>query len=282
MQYSLESVRPNFFDDLVRIGRDMDGGYLVNERSVRCSHHLISFGVGNDWSFEASFFERKQNLKVVCFDYSVSRTFFLHKAVDSFKDIFRAKTLRRVLSLDIPVFREKVGVLRDEIKRYLLFSAFFGRRNVRFHPKGISSDRSERFVTLGDVFEMVSQAGLPQNSVFIKMDIEGFEYRVLPDLPKFECYINGLVIEFHDLHIRWARFLELMNELKVNFEITHVHGNNWEGLIADSSTPKVLEITFLKKSLIRGEQQDRKPPLYPIPGLDRPNNPSKKDYQLVF
>lgn len=282
MHNSLENFKPKLLNDLIRIGRAFDGGYVINERSIHSSQYLVSFGVNDDWSFEAEFFKRKPDIKVLCFDHSVSKKVFLNKIIDAIKDVFRVESVLQALSLNIPGVRLKLGILKYSIKTYLGFSFFFAKRDVRFCSKGISSERSQSFVTLSEAFQMISRQPLPENSVFIKMDIEGSEYRVIPPLRTFEEYINGMVIEFHDLDIRWTDFLELMTEVKVNFEITHIHGNNFGGLIPNSSSPKILEITFLKRSLIQEEHSDCETAVYPIPDLDRPNNPSEKDYPLFF
>lgn len=42
-------------DDLVRLGKANDGGYLVNRSDIEKSTKLISFGVKDDWSFEEDF-----------------------------------------------------------------------------------------------------------------------------------------------------------------------------------------------------------------------------------
>jgi hypothetical protein len=65
------------------------------------------------------------------------------------------------------------------------------------------------------------------------------------------------------------------------FEITHIHGNNYGGLIPNSDIPRVLEITFLKRALIPSHQNS--PDVtYPIPHLDFPNDVRKEDYRLTF
>lgn len=46
-------------DDLIRIGKDYDGGYLVNRLDVMKTTHLVSLGVGVDISFEAQFCQLK-------------------------------------------------------------------------------------------------------------------------------------------------------------------------------------------------------------------------------
>lgn len=282
MQYSLESFKPKFLDDLVRVGRAFDGGYVVNERSIRSSQYLLSFGVSDDWSFEAEFLHRKPNLKALCFDHSVSKRILFDKMLDALNEVFSVRFLLLVLSLNIRGVRRRLSDLKHRTKIYYGFCLYLKNENVRFCSKGISSEKSQSFVTLDDAFQMISREGLPAGSVFIKMDIEQSEFRVLPDVLKFGEYINGMVVEFHDLDILWAKFSEVMNELKAHFEITHMHGNNYDGLIPNSTTPKVLEITFLKKGLMGEEHPARQNVAYPIPGLDRPNNPSAEDYRLDF
>ena len=48
-------IQPFYCKDLVRLGKDHDGGYLVNEQDVLNTEILISLGIGEDWSFEEEF-----------------------------------------------------------------------------------------------------------------------------------------------------------------------------------------------------------------------------------
>jgi hypothetical protein len=53
-------ILPRFFqpfqcNDLIRLGKDNDGGYLVNKQDIFKSKSLLSFGIGEDWSFEQDF-----------------------------------------------------------------------------------------------------------------------------------------------------------------------------------------------------------------------------------
>ena len=55
---------PNFFKfktakDLVRIGRNYDGGYLVCKKDIDETEVLIGLGIGDDWSFESNFVSLK-------------------------------------------------------------------------------------------------------------------------------------------------------------------------------------------------------------------------------
>jgi hypothetical protein len=282
MQNSLESFKPRFLNDLVRVGGAFDGGYLVNERSILSAQYLLSFGVYDDWSFEEDFLSRRPDLKIFCFDYSVSRRIFWNKIVDSLKEVMSGKFFSLVLSLKVSEIRQRLSPLKYWTKIFVRFSLFFGKKNVHFSSKGISNERSPSFVTVDNAFRMISPEKLPENSVFIKMDIEQSEFQVLPDLLKFQESINGMAVEFHDLDLLWPTFVELMNKLKAHFEITHIHGNNYGGLIPNSQTPKVLEVTFLKRNLIQEKHPARETVAYPIRGLDSPNNRREEDYRIVF
>lgn len=57
-----QSLLPKIFkpfhcSNLIRIGKDFDGGYLVNKDDVLKTKKLISFGIGEDFSFEKEFVE---------------------------------------------------------------------------------------------------------------------------------------------------------------------------------------------------------------------------------
>jgi hypothetical protein len=41
--------------NLIRVGRDNDGGYLVEKNSISNAKHLVSMGLNDDWSFEKHF-----------------------------------------------------------------------------------------------------------------------------------------------------------------------------------------------------------------------------------
>jgi len=282
IQPSLKGFRPKFLNDLVRLGPGGDGGYVVNERSVFHSRYLMSFGVNDDWSFELAFLKRKPDVKIFCFDPSVSKDIFRKEMLNALNEVFSVKIVLLVLSFNLSSVRRKLSELRYWTKIYFAFSRFLAGENVRFHPIGISNGNPSNFVTFAEAFQLISPEEISENSVFIKMDIEQFEFRVLPDLLKLEQYINGLVIEFHDLDILWERFMEITQKLRVHFEITHIHGNNWGGLIPNSEIPILLEVTFLKKSLIGEEYLARETVTYPIPQLDCPNNRFARDYPLVF
>ena len=280
-QYSLEPYKPGASADLIRVGRVFDGGYVINETALRQAKYLLSFGVSDDWSFEADFLQRNPGVNIFCFDNSVSKNVFREKIVDSLNQILSVRFILGLLSLNFRGARNKISNLKRRRRVYSDFCQFFNRANVQFIAKGVSSEANGSFLTMSDVFHLIPPGNLTESSVFIKMDIEQSEFRVLPDLFKFRNYVAGLVLEFHDLDILWPSFAELMRRLNEDFEVTHVHGNNFGGLIPDTATPKLLEITLIKRALLNCHSASAAA-IYPIPGLDYPNNPHQKDYPLHF
>ena len=280
-EVSLRSLKPKFLNDLTRIGARSDGGYVLNQASVQQSQYLLSFGINDEWSFEAEFLERKPQIKVFCFDHSVSKAIFKARMQHSLHDIFSPKLAAHILSLKRARVRQAFSEFRHWRRVHSQFSRFVSNPNVNFYSKGISNQKSDQYTTFSEAFRLMSPANPPENSVFVKIDIEQSEYRILPDVLLFQNYINGFVVEFHALDILWDSFIEITQELNRYFEITHIHGNNYGGLVPNSDVPCVLEVTFLKRALI---PPNRAYPsvTYPIAELDFPNDLRKKDYLLNF
>jgi hypothetical protein len=279
---SLERFRPIFLDDLIRVGPGRDGGYVVNERAIRQSKYLMSFGVNDDWTFELDFLNRKPDVQVSCFDPYVSKRGFLVKMLNAWNEILSLRFVLLAASLNLSRVRRRFSELDVSSGIYYGFKRFIARPNVRFYPLGVSNETNTQFVTFSGALQLLGSDEIPANSVFVKMDIERSEFRVIPELLKLEKYINGLVVEFHDLDILWPEFVELMEQIRTYYAITHIHGNNLGSRIPDTDVPLTLEITFLKKSLISDESPVRQDRAYPIPQLDYPNDPLKEDYALVF
>ena len=42
--------------ELIRLGQDNDGGYLVDKKSIDDSKSLITLGLGFDWTFEKNYY----------------------------------------------------------------------------------------------------------------------------------------------------------------------------------------------------------------------------------
>ena len=52
-------LKPIKSSNLIRLGREADGGYVVDSKIIEQCKNLISFGMGFDWTFELDYL--KQN-----------------------------------------------------------------------------------------------------------------------------------------------------------------------------------------------------------------------------
>lgn len=203
---------------LIRLGSPRDGGYVVSERAVRASRLLISMGLNDDWQFEKAF-RKLADVSVVCFDHSVTWKFWLRYYVE------QALRLRWA-----------------RLTRYLDYRWFFSRQGVEHRPIRIGYDQPGEVSVAGLLKEFIG------NDIFLKIDIEGSEYRILDDLVKYSDRFTSVVIEFHDIDLnrdRIVRFVEGM----ANFKIVFLHANNYGGTDGQGD-PLVIEMSFVRNDLL--------------------------------
>lgn len=118
-----------------------------------------------------------------------------------------------------------------------------------------------------------------QGSAFLKVDIEGAEYDLIPYIAKAQNII-GITIEFHtlDSEYRSQQFKSTIDLLH-NFKIVHIHANNFGGVNIDK-LPHTLEISFLRQDLCSSSSEKRYHSY--LEGLDAPNSLNNIEYSLYF
>lgn len=240
----------NSASDLVRIGRDYDGGYLVSKSDIDKSEVLIGLGINDDWSFE-SYFKKIKDVEVFAYDASVSQKYFLKKLIKSLIRIDKPKMALRL------------------IKTILSYRHFFLKPNNHHIQKFVGLDVNDKIhCTLEKILDDIKY-----QNIFLKIDVEGSEYRFLDTLIVYQNRISGLVIEFHDCDVHLKLITSFIN--KFNLKLVHIHGNNYAPIRASDGLPLVLELTFSKycktgiKTILPHE-------------LDMPNNRNKEDIQLII
>ena len=251
----MKAILPNFLKfktakDLIRLGRDNDGGYLISKKDIQHSDILISLGISSDWSYEKDFLSYKK-VPILAFDGTINSKKFFKNII---KTIFR---------FDNP----KLCI--NAIRTYISYLTFF-RHSIKHFQKNVSSQTKEKskYITMKEVFSLTDK-----NNVFLKIDIEGFEYRVLDSILENQNRLSGIAIEFHDFDLhqdKIERFIE-----KLLLPLVHIHANNWGLILGEDSLPEVLEMTFS-----RNAKQEEK---YILPHpLDMPNNPLVEEIRLMF
>ena len=239
-------LKPKYNYDLIRIGRDNDGGYLVEKKSFENTECLISLGINDDWSFEEDFL--KKNIIIKCFDDELDEKFLLKKIIIQFIFVF---------------YSINFSLLKKNISNYFSFLRI--KKKIQFNKKKISYN---------DLNKILSQE---TNNIFLKIDIEGHEYRILDDLLLNQKKIIGLVIEFHDCDLHLEKIIKFLNSF--NLTLVHIHGNNYS-VKELNRNPEAIELTFSKKSLHLNNKTNDK--LYPIADLDFPNSKRSPDVKLSF
>lgn len=255
----LANFRPVACDSLARVGGPNDGGYVVPLDAIAAADALLSFGLSHDWTFERDFRRRNSRAVIHCYDHTVT--------VQSALLYSFGQMLRFALRWNGRYLRKSFA--------WMDYLVFFRGRNVHFRQR-IWRDRSNNSATIADAFGKL--AG--DSQVFVKVDIEGSEYRILDDLLDRAENIVALAIEFHDVDILAERFTLLVERIKREFHIVHIHGNNLAG-VTPSGFPMVPEITFLNKRFFTSPPQPARLS-YPVTGLDSPNYPGMPDIELKF
>ena len=104
--------------NLIRLGNNYDGGYLIPKSIIKKTNLLLSFGLGTDWSFEKSFKKMNRNLKINCYDHTINRKFWYeHTLISIFFYIKNFKNFNNILT-------------------FFKYKKFFSQKNVKhIHKK---------------------------------------------------------------------------------------------------------------------------------------------------
>jgi len=263
---------------LVRLGRNKDGGYVIPQVCVSESDYLLSAGIYTDWSFEDQFVKLSKCLDYILVDpttsvkslFSNTVLMYLHPGYSvRLKFLQLAHLIFNLFR--VPAMRRRYG--RKFIESFLVAS----------HSLNSSSDPSKTSIPAClDKLGIDITSSHHQARTFLKIDIEGSEYELLDDILSCKQCFSGIALEVHDLDIRYKEFSDLMKSLHdAGFVVAHCHPNNAGGVIEGTNLPRLLEITFVNKSLLSLEDDLPKslPFLY-RPGLDFPCDPSLPELEV--
>ena len=116
---------------------------------------------------------------------------------------------------------------------------------------------------------------LPSNKIFLKMDVEGEEYKFLDLLIQNSHKFSAICMEFHYLN-ESNNFDKLVNFIgKIDHKLVHLHPNNC-GMALDKNWPHVMELSFTSSDNINYD------PSLTLPhSLDMLCCPEGMDYNVV-
>jgi hypothetical protein len=163
-------------------------------------------------------------------------------------------------------------------------------KKLIFIPKNLGSTNTETLTNMHDYMRIF-------NNIFMKIDIEGHEFRVMPTLVEnnYIQKIKQLVIEIHSpgdiqlypdyfkglADIKNEHMFGLLNNLNKTHTLVHFHANNGCRIqtIEGIQLPHVFELTYIRNDFVTGEKIRNTEPL-PTP-LDMRNCISQPDYTLT-
>ena len=108
-------LKPKHTYDLIRLGQDNDGGYLLEKESAQKTKHLVSFGLADDWSFEKEFKKFNPDATIVCYDHTVNKSYW---------SVYLWHNIGRLIFLKIS-FKKFI----DQLKKYSDYKKFFSQMN---------------------------------------------------------------------------------------------------------------------------------------------------------
>ena len=243
-----KNFKPDGAYELIRMGSDHDGGYLVDPKSIEQSNALIALGVGRNWSFEKDFLERK-SVRIHAYDYSIGLGYWIKHF------------LKRVLAVLIGRFSAPF----DAVKLFLEFRTFFKDSAVLYLEKVGTAPGCD--TNLKKALDKLDRAPL-----FLKVDIEGYEYQILEEIIRCKDDLTGLVIEFHSVSDNIEKIEDFIN--KIGITLIHIHPNN--NRLDEEGGPKAIELTFSKNPT---KLEDKF--IHPH-ALDQNNVPRKDSVSLRF
>ena len=255
-----KEFKPKFEYNLIRLGGDNDGGYVVEKKSIMNSKSLLTLGLGYEWNFEKDYSNLTKN-SITCFDHSVNYS--------SVKKLSRKYFFSYLFRIFKPKYFLKNNFFEGLKKNIFLYKDYknFFKHNVVHETLRVGTGKKEINFT-----DILKHKNLLFPS-FLKIDIEGSEYRILDEIIKFDKLFTGLVIEFHNVDLHLKLILEFIR--KLDLKLVHIHPQNLASVTVDN-IPTQLELTFSKNPDIIGNQPK-------IPHmLDMPANPDFKEIDLIF
>ena len=131
----------------------------------------------------------------------------------------------------------KISII-DKVKKIFFYKTFFKGNNIHFRKFIGINNNKEGFCTLSSVLK-----DLEFKAIFLKIDIEGSEYRILDSIISNHHKLSGLVIEFHDCDINLSKIEWFIKNF--NLKLVHIHANNHGLFDLDKKIPLALELTLV-------------------------------------
>jgi len=228
----MSQIRPLKFSNLIRVGSDFDGGYVLPEQSTKNIEILYSYGYGYNFEFEEHF-ASISGCRVLLFSNEANFHNLIWKFINS--------TLFRLFS------HSKEYAPRKHLKDFLNYLKLIQSDSITYinaevtgnHASPKKSKSISFDSTIEDFHTNFMNSGM-------KIDIEGGEYDCLENSMISFSNFSFVLIEFHSVPKNIEKFKEILERFSKTFVIGNLHINNY-GSIADNGIPEIIELTFVNK-----------------------------------
>ena len=256
LSQTLPQLRPTKLSDNVRVGNNFDGGYVIPLRSLEQITRLVSFGLGQDCSFELKMKNAVKDLSIDVYDHTVS-----------------PPTARSTISsLILSILFRSPGKFKNYRRFTREYKALF--KGATHYRQRVNNHHYRSYdVSILDILKKSSG-----EKIALKIDIESDEYKIINQIISHSENINLMVIEFHNIGIHLDQLIKILNDLSRIFIISHLHANNF-GDLNDLGVPDVLEVTFIPIWMVTESEFVSK---LPLQGLDFPNKQNSRDFQITW
>ena len=136
----------------------------------------------------------------------------------------------------------------------------------------------------------------PYNNIFMKIDIEGHEFNVLPGvIEKYMNKVKQLVIEIHTpgdimkhpdyfrglTHFDHSFMFNMLKDLNKTHTMVHFHANNGcdSHMVDGIKLPNVIECTYIRNDFVKEKVLNKQ--AFPTT-LDRPNVTYRPEYTVDY
>ena len=194
---------------------------------------------------------------MIAFDHSVNQNFWIKRFK---KDIISLLLFRKL----------RIDKILD-IFKFIDYKFFFKGNKKHYIKKIVFKKKNNKEVTISEILKNYHE-------VFLKIDIEGDEYKILNDIKINSKKINFLVIELHNIHRNINKIKKFLE--KLDLKIIHIHANNYGG-VDKYGDPKVIELSLLNTKKIKVDNVLSKKN-YPIVGLDSKNFKRRNEIKIRF
>lgn len=225
--------------------------------------------------------------------------YIIYELPDNY-DLFISGGISNDISFEVDFLQKYKDKYNNIIKCYAFDGTIstlpdHNSQNIKFIKKNLGNIETNDVTNLSSYINDTNTN--KYNNIFMKIDIEGHEFRLLPYLinNNYMSKIKQLVVEIHspaDIQmfpdyfaglsdIKNNNMFELLNNINKTHTLVHFHGNNGCNIqvIDNIKLPHVFECTYIRNDYVKEKVKNTEP----LPtNLDMKNIKNKPDFYIDY